>query len=585
MKSEKGNLEEYYTKSHQRRYKLEIRHLGLNKYRVIKDDDQDIVERKALNAMAEWDQMWERKEANYKKKSEAAEKTQLAQKNLTEMNNILAYGLSIDPTPDWESLKKHLDFPKPKPEMLALPKKREEPIPPLMPEIPREPLPSDKKYNPQMTFLDRRNPSKRAAIENITKKNFKTDHKNWQKDKADTEVWYETAEKRYKQQLSRNEQYTRLYKAKIPQHEKEVEIWAQERDAFIKKTVAELEKKKKSYLKGDTQGILDYCDLVLSNSSYPDNFPQAYELDYNPEAKILIVDYQLPSINEIPTLKEVKYVQSGGQFSEKHISQTELKKIYDKILFQITLRTIHELFGADQISAIQSIAFNGYVNSIDPSTGQEINFCILTLQVGKGEFRQINLSNVEPQACFKKLKGVSASKLSSLTPIAPLLKIDREDDRFVQSYDVAEDIEGENLAAMDWEDFEHLIREIFENEFSSTGGEVKVTRASRDGGIDAVVFDPDPLRGGKIIIQAKRYTNTVGVSAVRDLYGTLINEGASRGILVTTADYGPDAYEFAKGKPIVLLSGAQLLFLLERHGHKARIDTKEAKQILADKKS
>ena len=82
------------------------------------------------------------------------------------------------------------------------------------------------------------------------------------------------------------------------------------------------------------------------------------------------------------------------------------------------------------------------------------------------------------------------------------------------------------------------------------------------------------------MIQAKRYTNTVGVAAVRDLYGTVMNEGANKGILVTTADYGPDAYAFAKDKPLTLLSGANLLHLLERHGHKARIDLKEAREIL-----
>ena len=116
------------------------------------------------------------------------------------------------------------------------------------------------------------------------------------------------------------------------------------------------------------------------------------------------------------------------------------------------------------------------------------------------------------------------------------------------------------------------------------GNEVKVTQASRDGGVDAVAFDADPIRGGKIVIQAKRYTNTVGVSSVRDLYGTVMNEGAMKGILVTTSDYGPDAYEFAKGKPLTLLNGSNLLFLLEKHGHKAKIDLKEAKQVLAEEK-
>lgn len=125
---------------------------------------------------------------------------------------------------------------------------------------------------------------------------------------------------------------------------------------------------------------------------------------------------------------------------------------------------------------------------------------------------------------------------------------------------------------MGWEDFEHLIREVFEKEFSSSGGEVRVTQASRDGGVDAIAFDADPIRGGKIVIQAKRYTNTVGVGAVRDLYGTVLNEGATKGILVTTSDYGPDSYAFAHGKPLVLLSGANLLHMLEKHGHSARID-------------
>ena len=228
--------------------------------------------------------------------------------------------------------------------------------------------------------------------------------------------------------------------------------------------------------------------------------------------------------------------------------------------------------------------FNGWVNSIDKATGKEFNACILSVQAMKSEFMEIDLSKVDSKLCFKKLKGVGSSKLHSLVPIAPIVKIDREDPRFVSAYDIAHTIDDtQNLAAMDWQDFEQLIRELFEKEFNQSGGEVKITRASRDGGVDAVAFDPDPIRGGKIVIQAKRYTNVVGVSAVRDLYGTVLNEGATKGILVSTADYGPDAYEFSKEKPLTLLNGNNLLHLLQKHGHKAKIDLKEAKQILSDK--
>ena len=45
----------------------------------------------------------------------------------------------------------------------------------------------------------------------------------------------------------------------------------------------------------------------------------------------------------------------------------------------------------------------------------------------------------------------------------------------------------------------------------------------------------------------------------------LQNEGASKGILVTTSGYGPAAFEFANGKPHELIDGSNLLYLLAEH--------------------
>lgn len=204
---------------------------------------------------------------------------------------------------------------------------------------------------------------------------------------------------------------------------------------------------------------------------------------------------------------------------------------------------------------------------------------MLSISVDRNAFEDLNLEAIDPRAWFKSAKGVSAAAIANTTPVAPIITVSREDSRFIDAYEVADQLDDSvNLAAIDWKDFENLIREIFEKEFSSNGGEVKITQASRDGGVDAVAFDPDPIRGGKIVIQAKRYTNVVGVSAVRDLYGTVMNEGATKGILVTTSNYGNDAYKFAQGKPLTLMNGANLLYLLERHGYKAKIDLKEARQ-------
>jgi restriction endonuclease Mrr len=126
-----------------------------------------------------------------------------------------------------------------------------------------------------------------------------------------------------------------------------------------------------------------------------------------------------------------------------------------------------------------------------------------------------------------------------------------------------------NLLEMKPTDFESLIQNLF----TKMGLEARQTRPSRDGGVDCVAFDTRPIFGGKVVIQAKRYKNTVGVSAVRDLFGTLQNEGASKGILVTTSGYGPASFEFAHNKPIELIDGGNLLYLLETYtGVTARIE-------------
>lgn len=61
----------------------------------------------------------------------------------------------------------------------------------------------------------------------------------------------------------------------------------------------------------------------------------------------------------------------------------------------------------------------------------------------------------------------------------------------------------------------------------------------------------------------------------------MVNEGAVKGILITTSDHGADAYQFAKDKPLSLLNGGDLLHLLQEHGYKAKIDIDAAEKPIA----
>lgn len=543
-------------------YRIEVSHEGLHKYRLIKGTDRYVVEQQAEAQRRVWDEMWKKKQAVEQARStkeasvrEAAQRTAETQEAIATIEQTLLHTLQVDDRIVWESLLDNRPFATPRPE-------KPEPHP-----LPAEPKESDQQFLPARKWYYALSAGLRQKAEQEAHSRFAIAHHAWNKAIAVVQAKNKKLEDDYELNLKMWEEEQRQYQL-----------------AQNQKNEAVLERKK-AYFAVDPQAIEEYCELVLSNSQYPDTFPQEWNLAYQAETKTLVIDYFLPAPEDVPTLKEVKYVASKDDFTEIHLQEAAFNKLYDSLLYQIALRTVHEIYESDQTESIAGVVFNGWVRSIDKGTGKPITVCVLSVQAPRSEFQGIDLRHVDPKICFKTLKGVGSSKLHGLSPIAPILQLNKEDKRFVSSYSVIGGVDqSTNLAAMDWEDFEHLIREVFEKEFSQGGGEVKITQASRDGGVDAIAFDPDPIRGGKIVIQAKRYTNTVGISAVRDLYGTVVNEGATKGILVTTADYGPDAYAFAKGKPLTLLSGSNLLHLLEKHGHKAIIDLRAAKQILADEK-
>ncbi|HIZ87583.1 MAG TPA: restriction endonuclease [Candidatus Coprenecus pullistercoris] len=323
--------------------------------------------------------------------------------------------------------------------------------------------------------------------------------------------------------------------------------------------------------------IQDYCESLLLKSDYLLKWDK--QVDSSIQNDTLILDFRFPSVDDFPTMYESRIVRNKEKIVE--IGEKKTYQLYDSLLYQITLRCLHDIFGDMNLTHINHCVFNGWVEFMDRAVGKKKSNYVISISANRKDVQDIDFSEVIPKMCFKRLKGISCVELYTATPIQPIVNLNKNDNRFVQNdYNMDEKIDDStNLAAMPWQDFEYLIRELFEREFSGNGGEVKVTQASRDGGVDAVAFDPDPIRGGKIVIQAKRYTNVVPVSAVRDLYGTVINEGANSGILVTTSDFGSDSYEFIKGKPLKLMNGSNLLYLMEKHGKHARIDIKEAKQI------
>ncbi len=362
-----------------------------------------------------------------------------------------------------------------------------------------------------------------------------------------------------------------LYEKRIHEYCDDIDIQCANQNNF-------LENCRKNYGTFDNDGVESYFDLLLKRISLPKAIPREWKLGYSADNKILIVDYQFPYL---PTLEILKLVELKSRNEWKQVNKTERKSLASIIHPALSIKLAYEIARHDNLNAVEAIVINGWLRYPDQATGNIKETYCSSILCQKNELLQLNLQSIDPIKSFQSFKGRSSGESFDVVPITPIISMDTQDSRFVDAKEVLSHLQqGENIATMDWESFEHLVRQLFEKLYAEHGAEVKITQASRDLGVDAVIFDPTPIKGGKTVIQAKRYVNVVDVSAVRDLFGTVHNEGANKGILVTTSYFGPESYEFAKDKPLELINGQQLLGLLEQFGYnKVRINLEEARVI------
>ena len=320
--------------------------------------------------------------------------------------------------------------------------------------------------------------------------------------------------------------------------------------------------------------LLFLSEFAVNQNNHNSNLVLGVDVKASSDRTIVLAEIELISSQKLKF-----YSGFLKNKNKKFLTDSQQAKTYFDLVKTISITALKALAVNLSSTPVHTVSVNVSQTWVDRATGKDVHGIISSLQSSIKQINEIDLTKVEASPCYSYLKGIIMPSVAKPSKIRPIFELDKSDGRIVKTKDVLDETsEGENLALMHWEDFEHLVAQIFELEFASDGTEVKVTQSSRDKGVDAILFDPNPLKGGKYVLQAKRYTNVVGVSAVRDLYGTILNEGANRGILITTATFGSDAYEFAKNKPISLVDGPNLLNLLAKHDLNYVINLDEVKQ-------
>ena len=102
----------------------------------------------------------------------------------------------------------------------------------------------------------------------------------------------------------------------------------------------------------------------------------------------------------------------------------------------------------------------------------------------------------------------------------------------------------ETIDQMSGEEFEKYIG----NYFKKLGYKVIVTQLSGDFGVDIIIENEFV----KIGVQAKRYTNTVGNSAIQEIVAGMKHYNLDKGMVITNNYFSRAAIELAKDNNVIL---------------------------------
>ena len=160
---------------------------------------------------------------------------------------------------------------------------------------------------------------------------------------------------------------------------------------------------------GDASAVQEYISLVVENSIYPDHFAISHDFTFEPDTAELRMKVTVPAPDEFPSTKAYKYINASDEIRELPLPKTEFKNRYCDVLYQVAIRSLHEVFEADRRGLIRTIALEVGTEGSDPATGRIAFLSFVGVSAERNSFMEFDLSGLVPLATLKHL-GAAISK-------------------------------------------------------------------------------------------------------------------------------------------------------------------------------
>lgn len=139
-------------------------------------------------------------------------------------------------------------------------------------------------------------------------------------------------------------------------------------------------------------------------------------VEYASDTGQLVVEYQLPTLDVVPTAKAYRYIKSRETVVETARPAGQVKALYTSTIAQLTLLVLAAVFALDGRHRFEMVIFNGVVETTDPATGQPVRPCLISARVDADTFAGIDLEDGDPLVCLRRLSALVSPNPAEFVP-------------------------------------------------------------------------------------------------------------------------------------------------------------------------
>jgi restriction system protein len=173
----------------------------------------------------------------------------------------------------------------------------------------------------------------------------------------------------------------------------------------------------------------------------------------------------LPTFDIVPEHKTFRHIKTRKVVEPTARPLADAQRLYNSVIAQIAVRVVREVFTVTSDDMVNTVVFNGHVDTVDPATGRKIRPPLISMRATRERFDELVLAEprFDPAASIKRHFFAAISPHpEELKAVEPVMPFSRADPRVIEAIDVISTLDQRpNLLDLNPKEFESFIQNLF----------------------------------------------------------------------------------------------------------------------------